>query len=143
MLDTGIDLANTNLNAVNGTNCVKTGTTAQDDNGHGTNVAGIIAAKDRSAGVVGVAPGTNLYAGKVLGKTGTGTLSQILCGIDWVTANAAKLNIKVANMSLAGAGSNDNNCGNTNNERRAQADLQLDQRRCHVCRRRGEHLHRL
>jgi subtilisin len=116
VLDTGIDLANTDLNAVNGTNCVKTGTTAQDDNGHGTNVAGIIAAKDQGAGVVGVTPGTKLYAVKVLGKTGSGTLSQILCGINWVTANAAALNIKVANMSLAGAGSNDNNCGNTNND---------------------------
>jgi subtilisin len=121
VLDTGIDLANTDLNAVSGTNCIKPGTSAQDDNGHGTNVAGIIAAKDQGTGVVGVAPGTKLYSVKVLSSTGSGTLSQILCGINWVTANAAALNIKVANMSLAGAGSNDNNCGNTNKDAEHQA----------------------
>ena len=121
VLDTGIDLANADLNAVNGTNCVTTGATPQDDNGHGTNVAGIIAARDQGAGVVGVAPGTKLYAVKVLSKTGNGTLSQILCGINWVTANAAALNIKVVNMSIAGPGSNDNNCGRTNNDAEHQA----------------------
>ena len=78
VLDTGIDLANSDLNAVSGINCIKSGRTAQDDNGHGTNVAGIIAAKDQGAGVVGVAPGTKLYAVKVLGSTASGTLSQIL-----------------------------------------------------------------
>ena len=120
VLDTGIDLANADLNATNGTNCVGSGN-AQDDNGHGTNVAGIIAAKDQGAGVVGVAPGTKLYAVKVLGKNGSGTLSQILCGINWVTANAAALNIKVVNMSIAGPGANDNNCGRTNNDAEHQA----------------------
>ncbi len=121
VLDTGIDLANSDLNAVSGINCIKSGRTAQDDNGHGTNVAGIIAAKDQGAGVVGVAPGTKLYAIKVLGPTASGTLSQILCGVNWVTANAAALNIKVANMSLIGAGQNDNNCGNTNKDAEHQA----------------------
>lgn len=121
VLDTGIDLANPDLNVVNGVNCVKSGASAQDDNGHGTNVAGIIGAKDQGAGVVGVAPSTKLYAVKVLGKTGTGTLSQILCGINWVTANAATLNIKVANVSFAGSGQNDNNCGNTNKDAVHQA----------------------
>lgn len=121
VLDTGIDLANSDLNAVTGTNCVKNGAAAQDDNGHGTNVAGIVGAKDQGAGVVGVAPNTKLYAVKVLGRTGTGTLSQILCGINWVTANAAALNIKVANLSFAGSGQNDNNCGNTNKDAEHQA----------------------
>jgi subtilisin len=115
-LDTGIDLKNSDLNAVSGVNCIKSGALAQDDNGHGTNVAGIIGARDQGAGVVGVAPGTRLYAVKVLTKSGSGTLSQILCGINWVTANAAGLNMKVANVSFAGSGSNDNNCGQTNND---------------------------
>jgi subtilisin len=57
----------------------------------------------------------------VLNKQGSGTLSQILCGINWVTANAAALNIKVANLSFAGSGSNDNNCGHTNNDAEHQA----------------------
>lgn len=120
-LDTGIDLKNSDLNAVSGINCVKSGAPAQDDNGHGTNVAGIIAARDQGAGVVGVAPGTRLYAVKVLARSGNGTLSEILCGINWVTANAAALNIKVANMSLAGSGVNDNNCGNSNQDAEHQA----------------------
>jgi subtilisin family serine protease len=121
VLDTGIDLASSDLNAASGVNCVKSGAPAQDDNGHGTSVAGIIAAKDQGAGVVGVAPGTKLYAVKVLTRTGSGTLSQVLCGINWVTANAKALNIKVANVSLAGPGHNDNNCGNTNKDAEHQA----------------------
>jgi subtilisin family serine protease len=121
VLDTGIDLANRDLSTVSGSNCVKSGTAAQDDNGHGTNVAGIIGAADQGAGVVGVAPGTKLYAVKVLGKTASGTLSELLCGIDWVTANAAALNIKVANMSLTGAGANDGNCGQTKHDAEHQA----------------------
>ncbi|MFL5831757.1 MAG: S8 family serine peptidase [Solirubrobacteraceae bacterium] len=121
VLDTGIDLANADLNAARGTNCVRPGTSPQDDNGHGTNVAGIIAAKDQGAGVVGVAPATKLYSVKVLGKTGSGTLSQILCGIDWVTANSGQLGIKVVNMSLAGSGINDGNCGHSNNDAEHQA----------------------
>jgi subtilisin family serine protease len=120
-LDTGVDLKNSDLNAVSGVNCISSGAAAQDDNGHGTNVAGIIGARNQGSGVVGVAPGTKLYAVKVMGKNGSGTLSQILCGINWVTANAATLNIKVANLSFAGAGSNDNNCGNTNHDAEHQA----------------------
>jgi subtilisin family serine protease len=65
---------------------------------------------------VGVAPGTKIYAVKVLNSAGSGTSAQVICGIDWVAANAAALNIKVANMSLGGSGSNDNNCGNSNGD---------------------------
>ena len=116
VLDTGIDLVNSDLNAVNGVNCITSTSTAADDNGHGTHVAGILGAKNSGTGVVGVAPATKLYAVKVLNAQKSGTLSQILCGINWVTANAAALNIKVASMSISGAGANDNNCGNTNND---------------------------
>jgi subtilisin len=116
VLDTGVDLANPDLDAVTGTNCVKPGTPAQDDNGHGTNVAGIIAARNNGRGVVGVAPGTRVYAVKVLNNRATGTLSQFLCGIDWVTANAAALNLKVANMSIGGTGADDGSCGSMNKD---------------------------
>jgi subtilisin len=116
VLDTGVDLANPDLDAVTGTNCIKPGTPAQDDNGHGTNVAGIIAARNNGRGVVGVAPGTRVYAVKVLNNRASGTLSQFLCGIDWVSANAAKLNLKVANMSIGGSGSDDGACGATNKD---------------------------
>src|SRR3954447_18597142 len=116
VLDSGADLANPDLNVAGGTNCVKPGTPANDDNGHGTNVAGIIAARNDGKGVAGVAPGTRLYAVKVLNKNATGTLSQFLCGINWVTANAAALGIGVVNMSITGAGSDDGNCGRTNGD---------------------------
>ncbi len=116
VIDTGIDLTNKDLNAVNGKNCVRSTRTANDDNGHGSHVSGTIAAKNTGSGVVGVAPGTTLYAVKVLNSAGSGSWSQVICGIDWVTANAAKYNIKVASMSLGGSGSNDGNCGNTNHD---------------------------
>jgi len=116
VIDTGVYLAHPDLNVVSGKNCVRTNRNANDDNGHGTHVAGTIAAKNTGAGVVGVAPGTKIYAVKVLNSQGSGTFSQIVCGIDWVTANAASLNIKVASMSLGGGGSNDNNCGNSNGD---------------------------
>jgi subtilisin len=111
VIDSGIDLANAELDAVSGTNCVKPGTPAQDDYGHGTNVAGIIAARNTGTGVVGVAPGTRVYAVKVLNNRGTGTLSQFLCGINWVAANAASRDIRTANMSIGGVGLSDGACG--------------------------------
>jgi subtilisin family serine protease len=121
VLDTGVDLANPDLNAAEGVNCITPGASSKDDNGHGTNVAGTIAARNNGATVVGVAPGTRVYSVKVLGATGTGTKSQVVCGIDWVTANASALNIKVANMSIVAVGANDNNCGKTNADIEHQA----------------------
>ena len=111
VLDTGIDLRNPDLNAVSGRNCVVTSSSAQDDNGHGTHVAGIIGARFDGAGAVGVAPGTRLVAVKVLNAKKTGTLSQLLCGIDWVTQHAGALGIEVANMSISGTGTDDGACG--------------------------------
>lgn len=121
VIDTGIDLTHPDLNAVSGKNCVRTNRPANDDNGHGSHVSGSIAARNNGSGVVGVAPGTKLYAVKVLNSQGSGTTSQVICGIDWVTANAKALNIKVASMSLGGGGGNDNNCGNTNRDPEHQA----------------------
>ncbi|MEB3335820.1 MAG: S8 family peptidase [Leptolyngbyaceae bacterium] len=115
ILDTGIDTRHPDLNVRGGKNCVTK--TYNDGNGHGTHVAGIAAAKDNADGVVGVAPGAPLYAVKVLDNNGSGTTSSVLCGIDWVTANAASTGIKVANMSLGGTGSrNYGNCSDSNND---------------------------
>jgi subtilisin len=110
VIDTGVDLTHPDLNAETGTNCVTPGASAQDDNGHGTHVSGTIGARNNGAGVVGMAPGTHIYAVKVLNSAGSGTQSQVICGIDWVTANAAAKNIKVANMSLGGSGSRLDSC---------------------------------
>ena len=125
VLDTGIDLANADLNAVSGTNCITPGTVAKDDNGHGTHVAGVIAARNSGATVTGVAPGTKVYAVKVLNSKKTGTLSQTICGIDWVAANAGALGIKVINMSLGASGTNDNNCGISNGDSEHKAICNL------------------
>jgi subtilisin len=117
VLDTGVDLTHPDLDAsvVDGVDCIAPGTSAHDENGHGTHVAGTIAAENDGAGVVGVAPGTRIHAVRVLNASGSGSWSQIICGIDWVTANAAQRNIKVANMSLGGRGSSLDNgaCGST------------------------------
>lgn len=102
VIDTGINLSHPDLNAVDGTDCVDPGTPAEDGNGHGTHVSGTIGAKNNGSGVVGVAPNTRIYAVRVLNNAGSGTFSQIICGIDWVTANAASKDIEVANMSLGG-----------------------------------------
>ncbi len=101
VLDTGIDTAHRDLNVVGGKNC-STGKSYSDGNGHGTHVAGTIGAKDDTNGVVGVAPGARLWAVRVLNNQGSGSWSSIICGVDWVTANAAT--IEVANMSLGGGG---------------------------------------
>lgn len=118
VIDTGIELSHPDLktNIIDNKNCLSNKTNGNDDNGHGTHVAGTIAALNNGIGVVGVAPEAKLIAVKVLNRNGSGTWSSVICGIDWVTANAARLNIKVANMSLGGGGTSDNNCGNTNND---------------------------
>ena len=119
VIDTGIDLDHPDLvaNIVGGKNC-QTGTSYDDGNGHGTHVAGTIAARNNTIGVVGVAPEAKLWAVRVLNNSGTGTWSSIICGIDFVTSKAPANGgpITLANMSLGGAGASDNNCGNSNND---------------------------
>ena len=68
-----------------------------DDNGHGTNVAGIIAA---NGSIVGIAPDAKLVAIKTQGSDGTGNQDDLISGIEWCTNNASKFNISVISMSL-------------------------------------------
>lgn len=116
VIDTGIDLAHPDLNAADGVNCVGTGP-AQDENGHGTHVAGTIAAKNNGLGVTGVAPGTKVYSAKVLDASGSGTLSGLICGIDWVTSTRTDSDpsndIAVANLSLGATGDPVRSCATT------------------------------
>lgn len=120
IIDTGIYTKHADLNVAGGKDCANDGkSTYSDDNGHGTHVAGTAAAKDDSAGVVGTAPGARLWAVKVLAANGSGSFSDVICGVDWVTQNAST--IEVANMSLGAQVTNsgnadDGNCGNTNND---------------------------
>jgi subtilisin family serine protease len=123
VIDTGIALDHPDLAANiawESTTCVPGTLNAYDDYGHGTHVSGTIAALDNDIGVFGMAPQATLYAVKVLGFSGIGLSSWVICGIDWVTANAkyddGTQRIHVANMSLGGSGSSDNNCGRSNGD---------------------------
>ncbi len=99
------------LNVAGGVDCTGAGT-YNDANGHGTHVAGTIAAQNRGSGVVGVAPGAPVYSVRVLNASGSGYWSWIVCGIDWVTDTTKHPSIPVANMSLGGSGS-DGACSNS------------------------------
>jgi subtilisin len=114
VIDTGIDLDHPELNVVGGRNC-SSGQTYDDGNGHGTHVSGIIAARDNTGGVVGMAPGARLYAVRVLNNAGSGSFSSIVCGIDYVDSLSPARG-GVANMSLGGAGSDDGSCGSHNGD---------------------------
>ncbi|MBK8041753.1 MAG: S8 family serine peptidase [Haliscomenobacter sp.] len=74
-----------------------------DQNGHGTHMAGIIGALDNGIGTVGVAAGTQVVSVKVLSRNGVGLLSTILKGMDYVLASASPGD--VANLSLSGRAS--------------------------------------
>lgn len=77
------------------------GMDAYDDNGHGTHVAGIAAGTGAPDYLyIGVAPGANLVGVKVLDSSGSGTLSDVIAGIEWVVQNKDTYNIKVINLSL-------------------------------------------
>lgn len=121
IIDTGIDIEHPDLNVLAATqkNCIGGGTSAEDGHGHGSHVAGTAAAIDNGDGVVGMAPGARLWAVRVLNNAGFGTTASVVCGIDYVTAHADE--IEVANMSLGGGGSDDNNCGLTNGDAEHQA----------------------
>jgi len=105
ILDTGIDLNHPDLNVYKQVTFVPGTSNGNDDDGHGTAVAGVAAAKDNSQGVVGVAPGARLWAIKVLDSNGMGSSSDIIKGIDYVTEHADE--IDVVNLSFGAVGKND------------------------------------
>jgi subtilisin len=72
----------------------------EDGNGHGTHVSGIIGAAQDGQGLIGTAPNVRLYSVRVLDGSGGGSLDNVVCGLDWVAANAESENISVVNMSL-------------------------------------------
>jgi subtilisin family serine protease len=106
IVDTGVDLNHEDLagRVVEHTSCVgaagdqaKCKGSAQDDQGHGTHVAGIIAAmRDNTVGIAGVAPDSQLVVAKALSAAGAGTEEDINAGIKWVVDHGAK----VVNLSL-------------------------------------------
>lgn len=98
VIDTGIDMTHPELSGIikGGWNAISTAATFNDDNGHGSHVAGTIAAKDDAKGVVGVAPEVDLYGVKVLDENGSGTFDDVIAGMLWAVENK----MEVANMSL-------------------------------------------
>ena len=102
IMDTGIDLNHADLNVYKQVTFVSGTTSGNDDNGHGTSVAGIAAAKDDSQGVVGMAPGARLWSIKVLNSNGNGLISDIIKGIDYVTQHPE---IDAVNLSFGAVGS--------------------------------------
>lgn len=105
VLDTGIDLDHPDLNvdASRGFNAFTSGRDAKtldDGHGHGSHVAGTIAALNNDIGVIGVAAGATVIPVKVLDSRGSGSYSGVIAGVDFVGANGS--NGDVANMSLGG-----------------------------------------
>ncbi|MFO7720753.1 MAG: S8 family peptidase [Gillisia sp.] len=105
VVDSGIDLTHPDLNvdASRGFNAFtsgKDGQSTNDGNGHGTHVAGTIAAINNNFGVIGVAPGATVIPVKVLDSRGSGSYSGVIAGVDHVGAKGKSGD--VANMSLGG-----------------------------------------
>ncbi|MBW7473521.1 S8 family peptidase [Paenibacillus oenotherae] len=94
IIDTGI-ASHPDLQIAGGVNTID-GSSYQDDNGHGTHVAGTAAALGTNGNIAGTAPKASLYAVKALDADGAGYVSDIIAGIDW----CIKKKIKVINMSL-------------------------------------------
>ena len=97
VIDTGVDLEHPDLEA----NLAEAGWVLEcqnivDDNGHGTHVAGTIAAVDNDIGVVGVAPKATIYAVKAFNKSGRGNISNVIDALNW----CVERNVQVINMSF-------------------------------------------
>jgi subtilisin len=103
VLDTGIDYNHPDLAASyrGGYNFIGNNNNTMDDNGHGTHVAGIIAASAHAGkGLTGVAPGAQLYAVKVSDSHGSGTFDTLVEGINWAIEN----HMNIITMSITGTG---------------------------------------
>jgi subtilisin family serine protease len=101
VIDSGIDLTHPDLRVdrTRSRSFIRD-SSPQDQNGHGTHVAGTIAALDNTIGVIGVAPGAPVVAVRVLDRRGSGSNSGVIAGVDFVAANGRPGD--VANMSLGG-----------------------------------------
>ncbi len=104
ILDTGIKSTHPALNVnmdnenriIDGWNFIENNANYEDDNGHGTKVAGIIGGNGLAGYDRGVAPNCDFLIGKILSYDATGTVEDLIEGLDWAIANGAD----VINLSL-------------------------------------------
>jgi subtilisin len=118
VIDSGIDATHPDLNVRGGIDCTSGSpvkVTPVDVLGHGTFVAGVIGARNNRLGVIGTAPGTPLWSVRVVDDAGGISEQSMICAIDWVTSTRKDKDrrnaIEVANISIAGPGTDSDNCG--------------------------------
>ena len=89
IIDSGIDFTHPDLNVdtARSRSFISGQPSANDENGHGTHVAGIIGAKNNNIGILGVASGANLVSLRVLDKDGVGTAGELIQALAWVNTN--------------------------------------------------------
>ncbi|MBI4320050.1 MAG: S8 family serine peptidase [Chloroflexi bacterium] len=102
IIDSGVDYRHPDLDAnyAGGYDFVNGDNDPMDDNGHGTHVAGTIAAEANGSGVVGAAPEARIYALKVLAADGGGSYSNVIAALQWAVDNG----IQVTNNSYGSSG---------------------------------------
>lgn len=83
VIDSGIDMHHPDLKLAGGISFAPYSSSYDDDDGHGTHVAGIIAGQGKEDGMEGIAPGSKLYAVKYLNQAGDGGISELLQSIEW------------------------------------------------------------
>ena len=98
ILDTGISFTHPDLNVYQGISFVNDTESADDDQGHGSHIAGIAAGKENSVGMIGTAPGARLWAVKVCDRLGNCPVSAQIKGVEYVTKHSDE--IDVANISI-------------------------------------------
>ena len=98
ILDTGVSLTHPDLNVYRNVSFVDGVTSGDDDQGHGSHVAGIAAAEDNTVGVLGVAPGARIWAIKICDKFGECKISDEIKGLEYATQHADE--IDVLNVSI-------------------------------------------
>lgn len=98
VIDTGVDFSHPDLrqSLTRGINLLNRSTLPHDDNGHGTHIAGTIAAANQPKGMIGVAPRSTISPVKAFDHNGSAYVSDIILGIDWCVRNR----IHIINMSF-------------------------------------------
>jgi subtilisin family serine protease len=101
VLDGGVDATHPDLRVAGRVDCVGDGV-LNDLDGHGTEVAGAVAAIDNNIGVVGVAPGARIWSVRIFAPDGSLTTAALLCGLDYLRANASRIDVGIMTFESPG-----------------------------------------